>query len=145
MSQSQKQMSQYGLQKIVSNVAHMRREKNFLEVRQVAIRRELKKIERQLDRSEDEEEAQNLQDVANSLFSIGSDLESYRDHLESELDKVKRGIETLSTLTGKNNKQAFAAYITEDTELSIKNLSHMHTYYDQVIDTVRTLNDKDSI
>lgn len=141
MSQSQKQIAVYDLQKITKNVAHMRREKNFLEVRQVAIRRELKKIERQLSLSEDEEEVQNLQDVANSLFSIGSDLESYRDHLESELDKVRRGVETLAKIRGKNSQKAFAEYITEDTELSIKSLSHIHSYYDQVIETVRTISD----
>jgi ribosomal protein S17E len=145
MSQPQNQANQYGLQTIVNNVAHMRREKNFLEVRQVAIRRELKKIERQLSLSEDEEEMQNLQDVANSLFTIGSDLESYRDHLESELDKVRRGVETLSKLRSKSSKQAFAAYITEDTELSIKSLTHIHSYYDQVIETVRTLNSEDGL
>ncbi len=145
MSQSQNQINQLGLQTIVSNVAHMRREKNFLEVRQVAIRRELKKIERQLSESDDEEEVQNLQDVANSLFTIGSDLESYRDHLESELDKVRRGVETLSKLRGKSSQQAFAAYIAEDTELSIKSLTHIHSYYDQVIETVRTLNNDDDL
>ena len=132
-------MSQSGLQSIVSNIALMRREKNFLEVRQVAIRRELKKTERQITSSDNEEEIDNLQDVANSLFTIGSDLESYRDHLETELDKIKRGVETLKTLRGKSGVRAFTAYVQEDTELSIKSLTNIHSYYDQVIETVKTL------
>lgn len=139
MSQSQKLVCQDSLHMIVSNIALMRREKNFLEVRQVAIRRELKRIERNIISSEDDEEVQNLQDVANSLFTIGSDLESYRDHLETELDKVKRGVETLKSLRGKTGVRAFTAYVKEDTELSIKSLSNIHSYYDQVIDTVKTL------
>ena len=66
----------------------------------------------------------------------------FRSHLETELDKVKRGVATLETLKGKQGRQAFAAYVKEDTELSIKNLSQVRSYYDQVIETIKQLNDE---
>ena len=144
MSQTQQQTSQDKLQKIVHNMAHMRKEKNCLEVRQVAIRRALKKIERQLATSDDVEEEQNLEDIVDNLFSISSDLESFREHLETDLDKVRRGVESLATIKGKAGWRAFAAYIAEDTELSIQNLTQVHSYYDQVIETIKTLKETES-
>ena len=76
-------MSQDGLQMIVRNVAQMRREKSYLEVRQVAITRTLRRVERQLNRCDDTEEEHNLQDIIDNLCAIGSDLETYRSHLEN--------------------------------------------------------------
>ena len=132
-------MSQAGLQKIVRNVAQMRREKSYLEVRQVAITRTLRSVERQLDACDDTEEERSLQDVIDNLCAIGSDLETYRSHLETDLDKVTRGVQTLETLRGKPGKVAFAAYIAEDTELSVRDLAQVHSYYDQVIETLKKL------
>lgn len=142
MSQLQQQTTQNGLQKIVRNLAYMRREKNCLEVRQVVIRRALRKVEQQLLQSNDVDEAETLQDVVDNLCSISSDLESYRDHLETELDKINRGLKALDLLRGKPGRCAFAAYITEDTELSVNNLMRARTYYDQVIETLKTLKDE---
>lgn len=141
MSQLQQKSGQKIIQTIVSNVANMRRERNYLEVRQIAIRRVLRKAEGRLAMSDDDEEVDNLEDVVDSLCTISSDLESYRDHLEAELDKVKRGVETLKKLEGKSGSKEFADYITEDTEISLKNLTQVRSYYDQVIKTVKTLND----
>lgn len=142
MSQLQQQTTQNGLQKIVHNIAYMRREKGCLEVRQVAIRRALKRVEHQLSTSDNIEEVEDLQDVVDNLCSISSDLESYRDHLETELDKISRGLKALALLRGKPGRNAFAAYITEDTELSVSNLVRARTYYDQVIETLKTLKDE---
>ena len=142
MSQTRIQSSQDELQKIVRNVAQMRREKSYLEVRQMAITRTLRRVERQLTTSDDYEEVESLQDIVDNLCSIGSDLETHRSNLETELDKVCRGVETLSTLKGKSGKKAFAAYITEDTELSVKDLAQVRSYYDQVIQTLNKLKDE---
>jgi len=142
MSQTRVQTSQDELKKIVRNVAQMRREKNYLEVRQVAITRALRRVERQLATSDDNEEVDSLQDIVDNLCAIGSDLETHRSHLETELDKVSRGVETLATLRGKPGKRAFAAYITEDTELSVRDLAQVRSYYDQVIETLKKLKDE---
>lgn len=142
MSQLQQQTTQNGLQKIVRNIAYMRREKGCLEVRQVAIRRALKRIEHQLTLSDDVDEVENLQDVVDNLCTISSDLESYRDHLETEIDKINRGLKALALLKGKPGRCAFTAYITEDTELSVSNLMRARTYYDQVVETLKTLKDE---
>ena len=142
MSQTRLKTSQDELQKIVRNVAQMRREKNYLEVRHVAITRALRRVERQLTTSDDNEEVESLQDIVDNLCSIGSDLETHRSHLETELDKVNRGVETLATLRGKQGRKAFAAYITEDTELSVKDLAQVRSYYDQVIETLKKLKDE---
>lgn len=142
MSQTRIKTSQDELQKIVRNVAQMRREKNYLEVRQLAITRTLRKVERQLTLSEDSEEEQSLQDIVDNLCAIGSDLETHRSHLEVELDKVSRGVETLTALRGKPGKRAFAAYIIEDTELSVRDLAQVRSYYDQVIETLKKLKDE---
>ncbi len=142
MSQLPQQTTEIGLQKIVRNISYMRREKNCLEVRQVAIRRSLRKIEEQLSLSDDVDEVENLQDVVDNLCSISSDLESYRDHLETELDKISRGLKSLELLRGKPGRIAFTAYITEDTELSVSNLMRARVYYDQVVETLKTLKDE---
>jgi hypothetical protein len=142
MSQTRQRTSQDQLQKIVRNVAQMRREKSYLEVRQMAITRALRRAERQLASSGDNEEEQSLQDIVDNLCAIGSDLETHRSHLETELDKVSRGVETLASLRGKSGKRAFAAYITEDTEISIRDLVQVRSYYDQVIETLKKLKDE---
>ena len=59
--------------------------------------------------------------------------------LKTDLDKVTRGVQTLETLRGKPGKRAFAAYIAEDTELSVRDLAQVHSYYDQVIETLKKL------
>jgi len=141
MRQTQQLTGKNGLQQIARNVTKMRREKSYLEVRQVAITRTLRRIERQLAISDDAEEEQNLHDIIDNLCAIGSDLETYRAQLEVELDKVNRGVQTLETLRGKPGKVAFAAYIMEDTELSLRDLAQVHSYYDQVIETIKKLKD----
>jgi hypothetical protein len=128
-----------GLQQIAQNVSHMRHERDCLEVRQLAIRRTLRKIERQLSMSDDLEEVESLQDILDNLCVIGSDLETYRSHLETELDKVIRGMKTLKSLRGKHGRKAFAEYVTEDTELSVQNLRQVRSYYDQVIATIKDI------
>lgn len=142
MSQTRVKTSQDELQKIVRNIAQMRREKSYLEVRQLAITRALRRVERQLTTSDDNEEEQSLQDIVDNLCAIGSDLETHRSHLETELDKVSRGVETLATLRGKQGRKAFAAYISEDTELSLQDLAQVRCYYDQVIETLKKLKDE---
>ena len=142
MSQTRIKTSQDELQKIVRNIAQMRQEKNYLEVRQLAITRALRRVERQLTLSDDIEEEQSLQDVVDNLCAIGSDLETHRSHLETELDKVSRGVETLATLRGKQGRKAFAAYISEDTEISLQDLVQVRSYYDQVIETLKKLKDE---
>lgn len=127
---------------IVKNVSRMRQEKGQLEARQTAILRAMKKVESRLAGSDDFEEVENLQEIVDNLCSISSDLEMFRSHLETELDKVKRGVAVLETLRGKQGRRAFAAYVREDTELSIKNLGHVRSYYDQVIETIKQLNDE---
>jgi hypothetical protein len=130
------------LQIIANNIAQMRREKNYLEVRQMAITRALRQVERNLNASDDIEEVQSLQEIVDNLCAIGSDLETHRSHLETELDKVSRGVETLSTLRGKPGRKAFAAYITEDTEISVRDLAQVRSYYDQVVMTLKKLKDE---
>jgi predicted RND superfamily exporter protein len=130
------------LERINANLAHMRRERCQLEVRQTAILRTMKRMETRLARCDDVDEVQNLQDIVDNLCSISGDLETYRSHLETELDKVKRGVAMLETLRGKPGKRAFAAYISEDTELSVRNLVQVRSYYDQVIETIRQLKDE---
>ena len=135
-------LSERGLQRITSNVASLRQGKDYLEVRQAAISRTIKRIERQLEGCEDTEEEQDLVELAENLYSIGSDLEAYRAHLETELDKMRRGVEMLEALRGKQGRRAFEAYVVEDTELSLQDLAQARNYYDQVIETVRRLKDE---
>ena len=130
------------LQTIERKVAFMLREKGCLEVRQTIIRRTLKKMEEELSASDHVEDVETLEDMIDNLFSISSDLESYRDHLESEIDKINRGLKTLAALKGKTGRSAFAAYVAEDVELSINNLTRARLYYDQVIETLKTLKDE---
>jgi len=127
---------------IAKNVSRMRQEKGQLEVRQTVILRAMKRVEVRLANSEDFEEVENLQEIVDNLCAISSDLEMFRSHLETELDKVKRGVAVLETLRGKQGRRAFAAYVKEDTEISIKNLSQVRSYYDQVIETIKQLNDE---
>lgn len=129
------------LQHITLNVAHMKREKSCLEVRQSAIARTLRRMELQLVDCDDAEEEQSLQDLVENLSNISSDLETYRSNLEIELDKVDRGIKMLNNLPDQVGRKAFAAYVTEDTELSVKNLAQVRSYYDQVILTLKKLSD----
>jgi hypothetical protein len=131
--------TQDGLKRIVGNVARLRKGKDYLEVRQAAISRTIKRIERQLNACDDAEEEFDLMDLAENLYSIGSDLEAYRAHLETELDKMRRGIEMLEAVRSKQGRRAFAAYMYEDTELSLQDLAQARNYYDQVILTVRGL------
>lgn len=131
-----------GLQKIAGNVACLRRGKDYLEVRQAAISRTIRKIERQISFCENVEEEQELVDLAENLYSIGSDLEAFRAHLDTELDKMRRGIEMLQALRGKPGRRAFTAYVTEDTELALQDLAQARVYYDQVIETVKGLKDE---
>ena len=138
MSQTQ-QTAQIDLKQITQNLACMRRDKNYLEVRQCAIRRTLRNLEQQFSVSDDVDEAEELQDIIDNLCSISSDLETYRSHLEAELNKVTRGIQTLTTLRGRSGKQALAAYVIEDTELSMQNLARVRVYYDQVIETLQKI------
>ena len=133
---------QDGLQKIAGNVACLRQGKSYLEVRQVAISRTIKRIEKQMSDCEDQEEIQDLIDLAENLYSIGSDLEAYRAHLETDLEKMRRGVEMLEALRGKPGRRAFAAYVAEDTELSLQDLTQARSYYDQVIESVRQLKDE---
>lgn len=142
MSQIGLHTTQPDLKRIDANLVQMRREKGRLEIRQVAILRTMKRMENRLALAEDMDEVQNLQDIIDNLCNISSDLETYRNHLETELDKVKRGLATLETLKGKPGKKAFADYVTEDTELSVKNLAQVRSYYDQVIETIRQLKDE---
>jgi hypothetical protein len=141
MEQVAVKTAQEGLKKIVGNVASLRRGKNYLEVRQAAISRSIKGVENQLTNCDDAEEEQDLIDLAENLYSIGSDLEAYRAHLETELDKMRRGVEMLEALRGKQGRRAFEAYVYEDTELSLQDLAQARNYYDQVIDTVKHLKD----
>lgn len=131
-----------GIRRIATNVEILRRGKNYLEVRQTAISRIIKKIEKQLEVCEDLDEEQELVDLAENLYSIGSDLEAYRAHLETELDKMRRGVEMIEGIRGKQGRRAFEAYVYEDTELSLHDLDQARLYYDQVIDTVRSLKDE---
>lgn len=141
MRQAQITLRHDGLQKIVGNVARLRKGKDYLEVRQVAISRTIRHIEKQLSDCEDAEEEQELSELAENLYSIGSDLEAYRAHLETDIDKMRRGIEMLKALRGKPGRRAFTAYVTEDTELSLQDLAQARTYYDEVIETVKGLKD----
>lgn len=127
---------------ITDNVTLMRRERSRLEVRHIAIQRALSSVERQLDDTISVEEEQQLGDLADNLASISQDLELYRSHLEVELDKVKRGVATLEAMRGKPGRKALAEYILEDTTLSVKNLGQVRGYYDQVVETIRQLNDE---
>ncbi len=142
MSQIGLQTTQPDLERIGANLVKMRRERGRLEIRQVAILRTMKRMECRLADADDMDEVQNLQDIIDNLCNISSDLETYRNHLETELDKVKRGLATLETLKGKPGKRAFAAYVMEDTELSVKNLAQVRSYYDQVIETIKQLKDE---
>ncbi|MCA9355678.1 hypothetical protein KC865_04020 [Candidatus Kaiserbacteria bacterium] len=142
MKQIQLQTTQSGLQRIISNMSYMRKEKNRLAVRQVVIRRALKKVEDQLNQCEDIDEILSLQDTADNLCSISSDLESFRDHLEIELDKIRRGVEALSSLPNEAGFVSFQAYIIEDTELAIKNLLNVRSYYDQVVESIKAMKDE---
>lgn len=142
MSQIGLQTTQPDLERISANLVKMRRERGRLEIRQVAILRTMKRMENRLALADDFDEIQNLQDIIDNLCNISSDLETYRNHLETELDKVKRGLATLENLKGKSGKRAFAAYVVEDTELSVKNLAQVRSYYDQVIETIRQLKDE---
>lgn len=142
MSRAATQSNPKDLERINANLSLMRRERCQLEVRQTAILRTMKRMENRLATCDDLDDAQNLQDIIDNLCSLSSDLETYRSHLETELDKVKRGIATLETLRGKPGKRAFAAYITEDTEISVRNLAQVRIYYDQVIETLRQLRDE---
>jgi hypothetical protein len=142
MNQLRQQTAKNGLQRIMGNVAYMRRGKGYLEIRQVAIRRALRRIEQQLTTADDIDEMEDLQDVADNLSSISSDLESYRDHLEVEFEKINRGISSLILLREKSGRNALTAYLTEDTELSVSSLMKARFYYDQVIDTLKTLKDE---
>jgi prefoldin subunit 5 len=135
-------MSESSLQRITSNVASLRRGKDYLEVRQTAISRTIKRIERQLEGCDSLEEEQDLAELAENLYSIGSDLEAYRAHLETEIDKMRRGVEMLEALRGKQGRRAFEAYVVEDTEISLQDLAQARNYYDQVIETVRRLKDE---
>ena len=88
------------LQHITLNVAHMKREKSCLEVRQSAIARTLRRMELQLVDCDDAEEEQSLQDLVENLSNISSDLETYRlAQVRSYYDQVILTLKKLSDNT----------------------------------------------
>lgn len=127
---------------ILQNVKRMQRARNSLEVRQTALNRSVLKMERRLALSDDTEEMQNLQDILDNLASMMNDLELFRSNLEKEVTKVRAGLADLETLPQGAGATALTNYIAADTDLSIDNLSQVSTYYDQVLETVRSINDE---
>lgn len=142
MSQTHLQTTQNNFAKITTNLARMRCEKGQLEVRQTAINRTVRRMETRLATTDDFEEMQNLQDIIDNLHTIYNELDCYCSNLESELDKVRRGLSSLAAMKGKPGKLALESYITEDTELSVRNIEQIRSYYDQVIETIRQLKDE---
>lgn len=127
---------------ISQNLRHMQRARTALEVRQVALCRSVRKIENRLSHSDDFDEVQNLHDILDNLGSLMNDLELFRSNLEKEVDKVHRGLAALQGDLGVAGYRALGAYITEDTNLSIENVQQVGSYYDQVLETMRHINDE---
>lgn len=127
---------------IEQNLRQMKRARTALEVRQIALNRNVRKIEDRLSQSNDYDEVQNLHDVLDNLGSLMNDLELFRSNLEKEVDKVHRGLAALTNGLDVAGYRALGSYIAEDTNLSIENVQQVGSYYDQVLETVRHINDE---